>query len=231
MSGMFATEEFIRTGSAAYWVNEFLQTHPEMKVLLMGVGGQQYNERETSVFLDFIKQKTNLAGFISRDNETYKSYKDLLSNCHPGIDCAFFVSDVYNPVGFASKDYVISTFNNMPEPALVKSLNCDVIRPEHMFYGAKYDDSIENIFISDAPYDYLSLYANAKEVHTDLVHATIVSLAYGTKVKYYHDSKRSFAFEAVGAIKDDQGYLYVPRETLQARKQAFIESVRKSLLS
>ena len=29
MSGMFATEEFLRTGSALYWVNDFLKSHPD----------------------------------------------------------------------------------------------------------------------------------------------------------------------------------------------------------
>lgn len=229
MSGMFATEDFLRTGSATYWVKDFLETHPNIKVLFMGIGGQLYSQKETDTFFEYIKKKINLVGFISRDNETYKSYSDLLPNCYPGIDCAFFVSDVYDPRGFSAKDYIVSAFNNMPEPHNLRFSKDTVIRPQHMFYGARYDESIRNIFISDSPYDYLSLYANAKEVHTDLVHATIVSLTYNIKVKYYHDSKRSLAFEAVGAIKDSQGYLHVPRETLNDRKFRIKETVRKLL--
>jgi hypothetical protein len=229
MSGMFATEEFLRTGSATYWIDDFLKIHPDIKVLFMGIGGQKYTQKETRAFLEFIRKKTNLAGFVSRDNETYKLYKDLLPNCYPGIDCAFFVNDVYDPRGFSAKDYIVSTFINMPEPDSVRSFKDDIIRPQHMFYGAKYNENIKNLFISDAPYDYLSLYANAKEVHTDLVHATIVSLTYNIKVKYYHDSKRSSAFEAAGAIKDDQGYLHVPRETLNVRKLHIKNTIRKLL--
>lgn len=229
MSGMFATEEFLRTGSATYWVNDFLKSHPGMKVLFMGIGAQQYNGKEVEAFFEYIKTYVNLAGFISRDNETYALYKDLLPNCRPGIDCAFFVGDAYNPCGFSAKDYIVSAFNNIPEPDDLRSSKYDVIRPQHMFYDAQYNENIKNIFISDAPYDYLSLYANAKEVHTDLVHATIVSLAYGTKVKYYHDSKRSSAFAAAGAIMDGQGYLHLSRETLNDRKSDMTETVRRLL--
>lgn len=229
MSGMFATEDFIQSGSATYWVNDFLEAHPDIKVLFMGIGGQKYNKKETNAFFDYIKARINLAGFISRDNETYKYYKDLLPNCYPGIDCAFFVSDAYDPRGFSSKDYIVSAFNNIPEPDYLRFLGVDVIRPQHMFYDARYNENIKNIFISDAPYDYLSLYANAKEVHTDLVHATIVSLTYDTKVKYYHDSKRSLAFEAVGAIKDNQGYLHLQRDTLNDRKLRLKNTIRKLL--
>jgi len=229
MSGMFATEEFLRTGSALYWVNDFLKSHPDMKVLFMGIGAQQYNQKEVKAFFEYIEANVNLAGFISRDNETYALYKDLLPNCHPGIDCAFFVSDVYNPCGFSSKDYIVSTFNNMPEPDSLRSSKDDIIRPQHMFYTAKYNEDIKNIFISDTPYDYLSLYANAKEVHTDLVHATIVSLAYDIKVKYYHDSRRSSAFAAAGATTDGRGYLHVSREVLKDRKCRMKDTVRKLL--
>ena len=229
MSGMYATEEYLHTGSATYWVDEFLKTHPDVKVLFMGIGGNHYNSEETEAFLGYIKEKINLAGIISRDNETYKSYKDLLPNCHAGIDCAFFVSDVYNPCGFSAKDYIVSTFSNMPEPEIIRSINTEVIRPQHMFYDAKYDARIKNFFISDTPYDYLSLYSNAREVHTDLVHATIVSLSYNIKVKYYNDSKRSSAFEAAGAIKDSQGYLHVPRETIDERKRNMKDIVSKLL--
>jgi len=229
MSGMFATEEFLLTGSATYWVEDFLKAHPDMKVLFMGIGGQEYSDKEVKAFSEYIKAHINLAGFISRDNETYKLYKDLLPNCHTGIDCAFFVSDAYNPRGFSAKDYIVSAFSNMPEPDSVRSLKYDIIRPQHMFYSAQYDENIKNVFISDAPYDYLSLYANAKEVHTDLVHATIASLAYGKIVKYYHDSRRSLAFAAAGATADDRGYLNVPAEVLADKKNRMKDMVRKLL--
>ncbi len=39
--------------------------------------------------------------------------------------------------------------------------------------------------IFDTPYDYLTVYANARMVYTDLVHTTIVYLMYETQVKYW----------------------------------------------
>lgn len=226
MSGMFATEEYLKYGSEKYWVKDFLEKNSNIKVILMGVGASEYTEEESVAFLSYIKNEMNLCGFISRDDETFKMYEKHISECCTGIDCAFFVSDAYDPRGFSDKDYIVSTFNNIDEPGQIKNLHNEVIRPEHMFYGAIYNKNKKNIFISDAPYDYLSLYANAKEVHTDLVHATIISLAYNVKVKYYHNSKRASCFDAIGAVKDKDGFLSIARETFDAKKNKMIKDVR-----
>lgn len=231
LSGMFASEEFLCLGSASYWIEDFLRLNPHVKVLFMGIGGALYTPREVSVFVDYIEKKLNLIGFISRDHETFNLYKEKVPDCYTGIDCAFFVSDAYDPRGFSKKDYVVSSFNNIGEPAEIKSIGFDVIRPQHMFYHASFDEGIENLFISDAPYDYLSLYANAREIHTDLVHATIVSLAYDKPVKYYHDSKRSSAFETIGALRDSSGYVSVSREVLKSKKSEMIDVVKQLLAS
>ena len=227
MSGMFATEDYLINGSATYWIDDFLMTHPDVKVLFMGLGGQNYDQQEITSFANYIKTKINLLGFISRDNEAYTAYSNIIDCCYPGIDCAYFVKDAYNPSGFADKEYIVSTFNYMAEPEILRKCTVDVIRAQHMFYSASYREEIKNIFISDAPYDYLSLYANAKEVHTDLVHATIVSLAYGIKVKYYYESKRALAFAAAGAVKNNDGYIYLPDEILTDNKNKMINTVNK----
>lgn len=230
MSGMFATEEFVTKGEASYWVTPFLEAHPGVKLLLMGVGGEKYTEAEVLAFSRYIQEKASLAAFISRDDQTYRLYADTLPECSPGIDCAFFVGDAYCPTGFASRDYIVATFHRMPEPGRLASLGIDIIRPEHMVYGATFDHLKPNAFISDTPHDYLSLYANAKQVHTDLVHATIVSLTYGIPVRYYRASKRAQAFAAAGATEDEGSYLVLPRDTLAQRKARMVSTVRRALV-
>jgi len=229
MSGMYATEEYLAVGSANHWVNPFLESHPHTKVLFMGVGGEKYTEQEVAAFTRYIQAKINLAGFISRDDDIYGLYRERIPDCHPGMDCAYFCGDIYAPKGFANKEYVVSTFHSGPEPARVKDLACDVIRPEHMFHTAAYRPNRQNTFISDTPHEYLSLYANAREVYTDLVHATIVSLTYDVPVRYSGKSKRSQAFDAAGAAPNAAGFLTVSREEFSRRKARMVDAVRHAL--
>lgn len=80
--------------------------------------------------------------------------------------------------------------------------------------------SKNNLFVSDSPYEYLTLYANADKVYTDMVHATITSLVYGTPVKYYRIDNRRNAFESLSYIhKDEDGFLYVDKKLLDMEKR------------
>ena len=75
--------------------------------------------------------------------------------------------------------------------------------------------------ISDSPFDYITWYANAEKVYTDLVHATIISLLYGTPVKYYQIDSRKDAFESLSYITtDDQGFMRLDIEKLEEEKKA-----------
>ena len=51
--------------------------------------------------------------------------------------------------------------------------------------------------MSDCINDYLFLYANAKEVHTDRVHACVAALAYGNPAKLYYRTRRAYLFRKV----------------------------------
>lgn len=50
---------------------------------------------------------------------------------------------------------------------------------------------------SDYPLDYLFLYRNVTETHSDRVHACIPTLSFGNKAKLYSDSPRIALFENV----------------------------------
>lgn len=80
--------------------------------------------------------------------------------------------------------------------------------------------SKNNLFVSDSPYEYLTLYANADKVYTDMVHATIPSLVYGTPVKYYKIDDRRNAFESLDYIhKDEYGFLTIDKNLLLIEKK------------
>ena len=78
--------------------------------------------------------------------------------------------------------------------------------------------------VSDSPYDYIMWYANADRVYTDLVHATIICLEYGTPVKYFPIDYRRDAFESIPFVgKDDDVFLRIDQAAF-GKKKKFIEN-------
>ena len=91
----------------------------------------------------------------------------------------------------------------------------------------KYKD---NILISDTPYDYLTAYANAHRVYTDLVHASIISIMYGVPVKYWYVDKRSMVFDVLdGLERDEEGWMSLTADKLEKDKNKVYEESRKIL--
>ncbi|WP_051233586.1 polysaccharide pyruvyl transferase family protein [Butyrivibrio sp. NC3005] len=154
----------------------------------------------------------------------YKQYKDV-APCVKGVDCAFWTVDVFDPRGFADSDYDVVTFNRSEEPEIFKDAN-NVVRPWHMQYQYRKEYSNETILISDTPYDYLTVYANARTVYTDLVHATIVSLMYGTPVKYWENGKRYKCFYALENLEKTNDILKVSEESLYIQKNRIVDEAK-----
>jgi len=229
LGGMFATYNFPDL-DGEYFVKPLFEKNKNLKTLFLGAGGLHYTERESQKFLSFAQNVMRPIGFISRDNTAYDLYKNDFKEVRAGIDCGFFCSDEYDPRGFSNESYDVVTFNRMKEPPLFSPWPRPIIRAEHMFYYADYKSNVENYFISDYPHEYMSLYANANEIHTDLVHGTVMGLMYNRPVKYYHDSKRSYCFDAAGAVVSDDGFLRLSPETLQKKKNEMINNVRAILL-
>ncbi|MEI6701941.1 MAG: polysaccharide pyruvyl transferase family protein [Deltaproteobacteria bacterium] len=226
LGGMFATEEFVETGAAKYWIAPLFKKNKSMRSVFIGLGGEKYTKEEVDKFASFLPVMRVL-GIITRDDKAHDFYKQKLSPCFRGIDCAFFVSEAYSPVGFAVEPYDVMAFSRMAKPPSFEKWNKKIVRAEHMFYHTTCPDDFRDYFISDSPYDYLTLYANCSEVHTDLVHATIIALMYGKRVKYYDASKRALAFDAVGATIDKDGFLSLDPSILAIRKAEMIEHLRE----
>jgi hypothetical protein len=85
--------------------------------------------------------------------------------------------------------------------------------------------------ISDLPSDYLMLYSQAREVHSDRVHACIATLAYGGKARYYHRGEpRMRMFERLGAGTVGTELTQLDPELFAREKQAQIAFLRRSIL-
>ena len=218
LSGMFATSLFLNT-QGRIMVDSFLKRGA--KLIFLGLGGCTYEDKEVSDFSRYI-ESTKPVLVMTRDDITYNNYKDI-SNCISGIDCAFWADESFSPQGFGNGEYDVITFNRSSEPEGLDTGEVKIVRPWHMQYTLEIENCRKGFFVSDTPYDYLTLYANARRVFTDLVHATIVSLMYGVPVKYWYFDKRSSAFDALkidnrdGWLKLDHNDLEIKRETIQER--------------
>lgn len=228
VAGMITTRDFLAAGSCSM-IREFAKQGA--RIVFIGAGGYEYSKDEYEAFSKFIID-VNVAEIISRDPQTFENYKNELNLCFPGIDCAFWVPDAFDPRGFAKNKYDVVSFCRSQEPELFQNWDRDVIRPYHFQSTMGVSHLRKNMLVSDIPYDYLTVYANANEVHTDLVHGAIVSLAYGRPVKYYHDSLRSQVFQAFDELTtNSEGFMRIPASDLQQEKTKVISQLRTILES
>jgi hypothetical protein len=157
-------------------------------------------------------------------------FQDTVTPSIKGIDCGFFLPHAYSPFALELPPYAVVNFDGAPEPALdLQGLR--VIRTHHECFGptdpglAKAPDTM----ISDIPFDYLSLYAQAEEVHSDRVHACVAALAYGRRARLYNATPRGHLFEAAGAGDVRRQLVSLDGAALETTRQAQIEHVRRIL--
>lgn len=229
LAGMFATSEFVKLKKTSEKILNISKDR-NTKIVFLGLGGLKYDNDEIEDFkryLDMLQPEL----VVTRDHSTYENYKDVVE-CIDGIDCAYWIDKCFSPKGVPHNKYEVSTFNYTDEPnEIKKEAEYELIRPWHMQYAFGLSDVKKNIMLSDSPYDYLSIYANAERVYTDLVHATIPSLVYGTPVKFYKYDERARMFESLeGIYKDEKGFLSVNSEQLNITRDNIIAQAKNVLL-
>lgn len=193
--GMCMCEEFVRVSGPT-----ILQLRRRgVPILLLGGGARAYDADEQKVFARFLAEVQPVA-VITRDQATYEAYARAVQPCVGGIDCGFFVSLAYQPVAVDYPPYVAVNFDSTRIPNLDFNGKA-VIYTHHDCWGPVpvARKAKPNTVISDLPYDYLTLYANAECVYSDRVHACVAALAYGRKAQLFHSTPRGGLFEAVGA--------------------------------
>lgn len=223
MPGMIASEAFLKEEVLIKEIMEL--ANRGTKIIFLGLGQATYSEKETEGFKRFI-EKIRPALIMSRDDVVYENFKD----CCPavkGIDCAFWVKDSYDPRNAARMLYIVVTYNRSPEPKELSMFD-NVVRAHHMNWSFTSKNFKENLFISDTPYDYLTLYANADSVYTDLVHATIASLQYGRHVKFDRVDNRGYAIDALENIQfAHNNFMFIKEDALETQKQRIINDIKK----
>jgi hypothetical protein len=196
-------------------------------VLFLGAGALVYDEAETVNFLRFL-ERVGPIGFISRDAPSFERFARAFPHACQGIDCGFFVPDAYAPPTLRLPPYVALAFDSMLEPPIETNGRMEV-RLHHQCWGptGRRWASKPDVLVSDAPHDYLALYSQAEEVHTDRVHACVATLAYGRKARLYASTPRAALFDPVGAAEIGRGLVSVDPGLLNRRKSAQVQAVRE----
>ncbi|UOR08464.1 polysaccharide pyruvyl transferase family protein [Qipengyuania flava] len=181
------------------------------KVLLLGAGGYRYEKREVASVRNILERLRPFA-LIARDSESLEHYGDLFDYAERGLDCAYWVADAI-PAVQSERSFTVRTFNRMVDPGRSGGV---VMRCEHLPLRLSIEPRSRSIirnlyrvlrpgvrrqdieaFYSDNVAEYLALYSAANEVHTDMVHATVASLSYGTPVQMYYRSGRQGVLTSV----------------------------------
>ncbi len=172
-----------------------------VKIIFYGVGGNTYSEFE----LKYIRNKLNNIkpyAILTRDSISFKHYSDLAEHSFDGLEPAFYLNKLsyMKEIELDITPYVVLTFDKFDNRDIEKKIEekvgkeYNVIKVSHIPYPNN-ASFIENPpkyrFISDSPYDYLLLYAHAKEVHTDRVHACVSTLAFGNPCRLYNETARA----------------------------------------
>jgi hypothetical protein len=225
-SGMVLWDSFIKQHKSTFLALKKKGT----KIILNGVGGPFYSENEVAVVSQFLKEVRPYA-LISRDEKAFKYYGDLAEHSYNGIDCAFFINDHYAPPKLDIPNYIILNFDKLPEPK-VNLTDKLVVRVHHYSSSETYSMPKKyfirpNTVVSDSPYDYLTLYANASAIFSDRVHACVVTLSYGRPAKLFvrNDDveifNRMLLFKKIGAhtINDRLTYPDIKRIEKEKEKQ------------
>jgi len=225
VSGMNLCDEFIENQGPILKNLSARKT----KIIFNGCGGRLYDRREIDNFRKFLSD-IKVHAFISRDNASFHNYKDSCSKSYNGIDCGFFLSDMFDPAPLIINNYVVYNFDSIEEPDIENTRK--ILRTHHscskIFPGMANKNAILTVrtrtpflrihrrnssmkcfkhsgtLISEAPEDYLNLYAHAYAVHSDRVHACVVALSFGNLARLYSASPRGALFDRVrvGEIKN-----------------------------
>lgn len=222
LAGMFGADEFIKSPSS----EEIAKLAEKgVNIIFLGLGQATYSKNETDNFKRYLDRIKPML-IMTRDNDAYENFK----NCCPvvkGIDCAFWVNEVYNPRNANSKTYNVITYNRSQEPEELKGIP-NAVYAWHMNWQIKAQNFKNNFFISDTPYDYLTLYANADRVYTDLVHATIISLQYERRVKFNRVDNRGLAIDALEGLQiDKNGFYFIENKDLEIQKRDIENNLMK----
>lgn len=253
VSGMLLCDEFIKLCEPT--ISKLIKNNT--KFIINGGGGDEYSQKEIDNFRSFLKRNP-LYAFISRDEQSFKNYSDLAEHSYNGIDCAFFLPEYFTPARLDLSDFVVFNFDDsklrkfvdfIKNKLFLKTMEAKIpritdkliIRTHHSCWPCRKHGIIDlgvpkeyfnapNTLMSDVPGDYLNLYAKAKAVYSNRVHACVATLSFGNPAMLFSGTSRAYLFEKIGAntIKEKLTYPDVKKiEEERSKQLAFLSSILK----
>jgi polysaccharide pyruvyl transferase WcaK-like protein len=232
--GMILTEEcFLAAGEVFRNLSE-----NNIPILFIGAGADKYDEEE-AVKIDEYMASLKRVEVITRDDDTYNliyGKKGVNNRLYRGIDCAFFLPDYYEAPKLNLPRFDVESFDYIDTPMNINHLSKMVIKTHHDCWGKLPLNFVNepNTVVSDMPYDYLTLYANADTTYTERVHACIATLSYGNKAQLYSDTHRASLFSRMSnennlleKMKNEP--VKLDMNMYQKRKDDMIKTVRYAL--
>ena len=209
------------------------------KFIFLGASGNYYTDKEVSIVKQWLERLKPYA-IMFRDSVAYGHYKNYSEKVYNGIDNVFFVNRLNLPKVETTIDPYVALNFDIPKHDVYKRQLEKIFSDKHIVYTdhkpypyikvsklAK-----KNVMCSDYPLDYLFIYRNVTETHSDRVHACIPTLSFGNKAQLYSDSPRIALFENVGIdveeMKRHPVSLDMKRlEELQNKQIAFLAKILK----
>ena len=209
------------------------------KLIFLAASGNHYTKNEVKVVSAWL-EKLKPYAIMTRDSVAYKHYAKYSCNSYNGIDNVFFVNRLdLKKTNTTIDPYIVLNFDEPKHKKIKQKLekefaNQHIVYTDHKPYPYSKVSRLskQNIMCSDYPLDYLFVYKNVKETHSDRVHACIPTLSFGNAAQLYSDSPRIALFDNVGIkvseMKDhpvalDQNYL----KELQEKQIAFLKGLLK----
>jgi len=212
----------------------------DIPIIFLGAGGMDYS-KETVSNVKKLLRKIDSKGLITRDSEAFEKYSNLFRFSYDGIDNGFFIDEWYKPLK-TKEDFIVFNFDKINEPN-IKSDN-NIIRTDHNpfsylsegyitsifknLFGQTEIKKLENRFLSDDIKDYLFLYSNCKETHSDRIHACVPTLVYGNKAKFYYDTPREGLFKKFKSLDEiKERPTSLDRRELEKQKKKQIKTLQE----
>lgn len=108
-----------RKETLAIWGDTFRKINlKKTRLILLGVACMVYDPDSIESYRAFLKEFPPYL-LTSRDSETYQYLGKYADHAYDGIDLAFFLPEIYQPIGFPTlKPLIALNFDKIPEPKI-----------------------------------------------------------------------------------------------------------------
>lgn len=178
------------------------------KLVLLSVGGYEYDSREINICRRFLKQYPPF--FLStRDATAFHHYKDLAEIHHNGICTAWFIDDYFKHVPSSLPQFITLSFDYLLEPTvnIVGDMQCgDINEHVQLLFPGKVPNLMNKV-LKRTFHHRLMMNSGARDSVGDY---TIIRPTHRVSYRYAHEL---FSARNIYVSEVAQGYLQLYKHT------------------